>query len=128
LGDRLKPSFDLSEFLRSLAIGQHGVAFIMEPDGTLIASSGKEQIFWFAGEQFMIYLHGVSNAAVAAAIAEKLRLCLRKPITGRNDAVYQIDASIGFAIYPDDGLDVETLLRVSDHRMFDEKRSDRQDE
>lgn len=82
----------------------------------------------FGGDEFMIYLHGVSNAAVAAAIAEKLRLCLRKPIAGRNDAVYQIDASIGFAIYPDDGLDVETLLRVSDHRMFDKKRAKKQDE
>src|ERR1700730_53019 len=42
---------DLSEFLRSLTIGQNGVAFIMEPDGTLIASSNKEPIFWYAGEQ-----------------------------------------------------------------------------
>jgi diguanylate cyclase (GGDEF)-like protein len=82
----------------------------------------------FGGDEFMIYLHGVSNAAVAATIAEKIRLCLCKPIAGRNGATYHIDASIGFAIYPEDGLDVETLLRVSDHRMFEKKRSNRQDE
>ncbi|HEY4319115.1 MAG TPA: diguanylate cyclase [Herbaspirillum sp.] len=79
----------------------------------------------FGGDEFMIYLHGVANATTAAAIAEKIRLCLRKPIAGRDGAMYSIDASIGFAIYPEDGLDVETLLRVSDHRMFDKKRSNR---
>jgi diguanylate cyclase (GGDEF)-like protein len=82
----------------------------------------------FGGDEFMIYLHGVSTVAAAAAIADKIRLCLRKPIVGRNNVMYQIDASIGFALYPDDGLDVETLLRVSDHRMFDKKRSNKQGE
>lgn len=79
----------------------------------------------FGGDEFMIYLHGVASAATAAAIAEKIRLCLCQPIAGRDGATYYIDASIGFAIYPEDGLDVETLLRVSDHRMFDKKRSNR---
>jgi diguanylate cyclase (GGDEF)-like protein len=82
----------------------------------------------FGGDEFMIYLHGVSNAATATAIAEKIRRRLCEPIAGRNDATYSIDASIGFAIYPEDGLDVETLLRVSDHRMFDQKRANRQDD
>jgi diguanylate cyclase (GGDEF)-like protein len=80
----------------------------------------------FGGDEFMIYLHGVSNVAAADAIAEKIRLCLRKPIAGRDGAVYHIDASVGCAIYPEDGLDVETLLRVSDHRMFANKRSNKQ--
>jgi diguanylate cyclase (GGDEF)-like protein len=79
----------------------------------------------FGGDEFMIYLHGVESAATAASIAEKIRLCLCQPIAGRDGAMYYIDASIGFAIYPEDGLDVETLLRVSDHRMFDKKRSNR---
>lgn len=82
----------------------------------------------FGGDEFMIYLHGVATVNVATSIAEKIRLCLRRPIVGRNDVKYHIDASIGFAIYPDDGLDVETLLRVSDHRMFEMKRANRRDE
>ena len=82
----------------------------------------------FGGDEFMIYLHGVATETVANSIAQKIRLCLRRPIVGRNGVKYHIDASIGFAIYPEDGLDVETLLRVSDHRMFEMKRANRHDE
>ena len=87
----------------------------------------EDAVSRFGGDEFMIYLHGVSTTEAATAIAEKIRLCLRKPIEGRDGVIYHVDASIGFAIYPDDGLDVETLLRVSDHRMFAEKRSNKRD-
>ena len=70
----------------------------------------------------------MATETVANSIAQKIRLCLRRPIVGRNGVKYHIDASIGFAIYPEDGLDVETLLRVSDHRMFEMKRANRHDE
>lgn len=82
----------------------------------------------FGGDEFMIYLHGVSSTTAADAIAEKIKQFLRRPISGRNGVAYHIDASIGFAIYPEDGLDVETLLRVSDHRMFENKRANRREE
>ncbi|WP_044529016.1 diguanylate cyclase, partial [Herbaspirillum sp. B65] len=45
-----------------------------------------------------------------------------KPIAGRDGQQYTVDASVGVSLYPDDGLDVETLLRVADSRMFDQKR------
>jgi GGDEF domain-containing protein len=33
-------------------------------------------------------------------------------------------ASIGWAVFPDDGQDFETLMRSADHRMLRIKRSD----
>ena len=76
----------------------------------------------FGGDEFVIYLHGVSDIEVARGIADKIRHAVNKPIEGRDGKQYVIDASFGISLYPDDGLDVETLLRVADSRMFDQKR------
>lgn len=79
----------------------------------------------FGGDEFVVYLHGVSDEEIAKSIAEKIRHSINKPIPGRDGHEYQIDASVGVALFPQDGLDVETLLRVADSRMFDQKRMHR---
>lgn len=76
----------------------------------------------FGGDEFVVYLHGVTEMEVARSIADKIRHAVNKPIDGRDGQYYTVDASVGVSLYPDDGLDVETLLRVADSRMFDQKR------
>ncbi|MBP0597040.1 diguanylate cyclase [Herbaspirillum sp. LeCh32-8] len=76
----------------------------------------------FGGDEFVVYLHGVSDMEIARTIADKIRHSVNKPIDGRNGNSYTVDASVGVSLYPADGLDVETLLRVADSRMFDQKR------
>jgi diguanylate cyclase (GGDEF)-like protein len=79
----------------------------------------------FGGDEFVIYLHGVSDQEIAKSISEKIRNSLNQPIEGRDGKRYQINASIGVALFPQDGLDIETLLRVADERMFEQKRMHR---
>jgi|GEM_PF-408157 len=76
----------------------------------------------FGGDEFVVYLHDVTDLDTARIIAEKVRQAVNRPIEGRDGQRYQVDASVGVALYPDDGLDVETLLRVADSRMFEQKR------
>lgn len=76
----------------------------------------------FGGDEFVIYLDGVADEEVAKSIADKVRHCLNQPIAGRDGVNLSIDASIGVALFPRDGLDMETLMRVADSRMFDQKR------
>ncbi|HZG21623.1 MAG TPA: diguanylate cyclase [Herbaspirillum sp.] len=76
----------------------------------------------FGGDEFVVYLHGVTDIEVARSIADKIRHAVNKPIEGRDGQQYTVDASVGVSLYPVDGLDVETLLRVADSRMFDQKR------
>lgn len=76
----------------------------------------------FGGDEFVVYLHGVVEIDAARVIADKIRHAVNKPIEGRDGHLYQVDASVGVALFPADGLDVETLLRVADARMFDQKR------
>jgi len=79
----------------------------------------------FGGDEFVVYLHGVSDEEIAKSIAEKIRNFLNQPIEGRDGNQYVVDASIGAALFPRDGLDIETLLRVADERMFEQKRMHR---
>ncbi|MEA9983065.1 diguanylate cyclase [Herbaspirillum sp. RTI4] len=83
----------------------------------------EDAVARFGGDEFVIYLHGVQSEAIAASIVSKIHGFLAQPITGRECVLYQVDASIGAALFPQDGLDIETLLRVADERMFAVKRS-----
>ena len=101
-----------------------------EGDKVLIAIADRLQhslrhddsVARFGGDEFVVYLHGVTEMEVARSIADKIRHAVNKPIEGRDGQQYTVDASVGVSLYPDDGLDVETLLRVADSRMFDQKR------
>ncbi|WP_299539651.1 sensor domain-containing diguanylate cyclase [uncultured Herbaspirillum sp.] len=101
-----------------------------EGDKVLIAIADRLQhslrhddsVARFGGDEFVVYLHGVTEMEVARSIADKIRHAVNKPIEGRDGQRYTVDASVGVSLYPDDGLDVETLLRVADSRMFDQKR------
>ena len=85
----------------------------------------EDSVARFGGDEFVVYLHGVSDENIAKSIAEKIRNFLNQPIEGRDGNQYHVDASIGVALFPQDGLDIETLLRVADERMFEQKRMHR---
>lgn len=101
-----------------------------EGDKVLISAASQLQhalrkddaVARFGGDEFVVYLHGVSEESVAKSISDKIRNFLNQAIEGRDGNLYHVDASIGAALYPQDGLDVETLLRVADERMFEQKR------
>jgi len=62
------------------------------------------------GDEFTVILPGIKRDEDVAKVAEKLRLSLRSPfsIGGQN---LLVSASMGVALYPDDGPDSETLLK-----------------
>jgi diguanylate cyclase (GGDEF)-like protein len=72
------------------------------------------------GDEFMILLPAPMHADAAAAIGQRLLGRLSQPV--RLDAQsLVVTGSIGVALWPDDGDDVETLLRSSDTAMYDAK-------
>jgi diguanylate cyclase (GGDEF)-like protein len=76
------------------------------------------------GDEFLVMLADVRNAEamtrVAAALLDQLKLPFH--IEGHELA---ISASIGIAVYPDDGRDFGTLLRQADTAMYKSKDSGR---
>lgn len=76
------------------------------------------------GDEFVVVLAEVAEVNDAATTADKILLALRMP--HRIDEHHlHLTASIGIAIYPDDGTDAETLLKNADFAMYHAKDSGR---
>ncbi|WP_217450693.1 bifunctional diguanylate cyclase/phosphodiesterase [Vogesella oryzae] len=76
------------------------------------------------GDEFVIILPELTDSAQAASVAERILEALQAPFSlGGQQLV--ISASIGIAIYPDDGHGAELLLKNADMAMYDAKASGR---
>lgn len=71
----------------------------------------------FGGDEFVVLLTGLLSREDAAIVAEKILYSLSKPIALSVTEV-QVGASIGIAVYPDDGTDSAKLLKVADSLMY----------
>jgi predicted signal transduction protein with EAL and GGDEF domain len=69
------------------------------------------------GDEFTLLLSGVARAEDAAKVADKVLESLRQPIRIDGQELF-ITASVGISIYPDDGVDPETLVRNADAAMY----------
>jgi diguanylate cyclase (GGDEF)-like protein len=69
------------------------------------------------GDEFMILLNEVTENGQAATIAESVlsALCGTLLLNGHE---CRVTASIGIAMYPDDGVDEETLMKNADSAMY----------
>jgi diguanylate cyclase (GGDEF)-like protein/PAS domain S-box-containing protein len=76
------------------------------------------------GDEFVVLLSGVRHARDAAVIAEKMRLTLSTPhCIEQHDLHFTV--SIGIALYPNDGMEAEVLLKNADFAMYHAKESGR---
>jgi diguanylate cyclase (GGDEF)-like protein len=72
----------------------------------------------FGGDEFIIVLFDQPKDDDALIpVLERIQQCIRQPVIleGRE---YSVSSSMGFAIYPRDGSDAETLLRNADQAMY----------
>jgi len=69
------------------------------------------------GDEFAVLLEAVPDSSAAEAVGAKIRESLAEPcmIDGQP---YVVSASIGIAMFPDDGRDVRDLLGSADEAMY----------
>jgi len=72
------------------------------------------------GDEFIVLLPNMHNAQDAGLLAQKLLADLSPPFHIQGKELH-ISASIGIAVFPDDGADVDTLLKHSDIAMYHAK-------
>lgn len=80
----------------------------------------------YASDEFVLLLESVENRADAEAARTHLEAALGEPLqslAGIAPAGYVVGASIGIAVYPDDGQDTETLLKHADADMYARKQA-----
>ena len=73
------------------------------------------------GDEFLVLLPEIPQPSAAARIATKMLAALAKPVRVGADLM-RLSASIGIAIYPDDGEDPSTLIHCADDAMYRSKR------
>jgi diguanylate cyclase (GGDEF)-like protein len=73
------------------------------------------------GDEFVVLSYGTGGDDEAAVLVGRLRRALRRPYRIDGGTV-EIDASIGWAIFPRDGLDSDELLVRADGQMYATKR------
>ena len=77
------------------------------------------------GDEFIVLLSEMQHPEDAAIAARRMLQAVAEPHSiGQHD--FHITASIGVSIYPDDGLDAETLIRNADTAMYQVKENGRQ--
>src|ERR1700683_1985510 len=74
------------------------------------------------GDEFVLLLWEVRRAEDAAITAAKILAALRKPHLIDEHELH-ITASIGIVTYPEDGTDVETLMKKADLAMYHAKQT-----
>ncbi len=76
------------------------------------------------GDEFMIVLPGMNDKGDAGKIAEKIIDVFKKPFLLEETEIH-ITPSIGIAVSPEDGLDVDSLVRKADMAMYRVKATGR---
>ncbi|WP_372985677.1 diguanylate cyclase domain-containing protein [Marinobacter sp.] len=76
------------------------------------------------GDEFLVITSPLANTDDAEVIAQKIIAVAAQPFRIEDDAV-QVGASVGVAIYPDNGATVTELLQASDAAMYRAKASGR---
>ncbi len=76
------------------------------------------------GDEFTILLSEIKEAENTSKVAERIQHALKQPVTIEGNEI-NVTASIGIAVYPEDGVDVKALLQNADLAMYDAKASGR---
>ncbi|NND67881.1 MAG: GGDEF domain-containing protein [Halioglobus sp.] len=86
---------------------------------------GSDTVSRLGGDEFAIVLNGIEGPEKAAAVAEKLRRLLRQPMRVSHHIIAAA-GSIGVAVAPEQGTDVDALLRQADRAMYRAKEAGNQ--
>lgn len=93
---------------RLLQVVAHRLSHSVRP-GDVVARLG--------GDEFAVLLPSVKEPGVAREVASRLRAALAEPVR-LESIIFEIQASIGIAIYPDDGGTFDQLMQRADVAMY----------
>ncbi|MGM0594303.1 MAG: EAL domain-containing protein [Pseudomonadota bacterium] len=84
----------------------------------------SDTIARLGGDEFTLLLTELQSADAAALVARTVIELLSRPLTLQGDEL-RVGASVGIAIYPDDGDNYSTLTRHADAAMYEAKEAGR---
>jgi diguanylate cyclase (GGDEF)-like protein len=118
---------DIDDFkLVNDSFGHEAGDKLIKAVGTLISRSLRraDTIARLGGDEFAVIIEGIDSPEDAISIADNLTTILEHNVRLDDQETYT-SASIGIAVYPDDGKDARTLLKNADTAMFRAKENGR---
>ncbi|WP_143145183.1 EAL domain-containing protein [Arcobacter sp. LA11] len=82
---------------------------------------GSDLVARMGGDEFIVVLDSSRNKNSAGYVCQKLLDVIQEPIVIENDTL-NTSASIGVSMYPDDGMDITTLIKNADTAMYHAKK------
>jgi diguanylate cyclase (GGDEF)-like protein len=86
----------------------------------VIPKSDQARIARLGGDEFVVLLTGLTDEAQTATVATRIQRALGEPFECRGHR-FVVTPSIGIALYPKDGTDIEDLLVKADMAMYQAK-------
>jgi diguanylate cyclase (GGDEF)-like protein/PAS domain S-box-containing protein len=86
---------------------------------------GSDTVSRQGGDEFVVLLSEVAEAEDAAITARRMLQAVAQPHSIDQHDLH-VTTSIGVSVYPDDGLDAETLIKNADTAMYQAKENGRQ--
>lgn len=78
---------------------------------------GEDTVARIGGDEFVILMSGLKDSSYSTELAEKIIETLKPAFKIHEHEIYS-SFSIGIAVYPNDGQDVETLYKNADAAMY----------
>jgi diguanylate cyclase (GGDEF)-like protein len=85
---------------------------------------GEDTVARLGGDEFAAIIGGLADASQAGRVAQKLLGALAQPLEYDGQRL-SVGASIGIALFPDDGEDMASLRKHADAAMYEAKRQGR---
>lgn len=117
---------DLDRFKRvNDSYGHHAGDILLAEVGSRVKGAVRESdtVARLGGDEFGILLHNAGDTADAVQAVERICDAFVEPISVEEHPL-RVKASIGIAIYPDDGHDMDTLLQLADLAMYASKQGE----
>jgi diguanylate cyclase (GGDEF)-like protein len=105
------------ELLCEVAERLVSVVRLTDPIARVETVDGQTGVARLGGDEFTLLLTGITDALDADRVARRVLEALRAPFQLAGREVF-VTASLGIAIYPFDGDDVESLLKNADTAMY----------
>jgi diguanylate cyclase (GGDEF)-like protein len=100
-------------------LGHHNGDLLLQEIGARLRSGLRESdsVARLGGDEFGLLLPNVADGGEALMLGERVRSVLRRPFT-LEGVTLDVEASVGVAIYPEHGEDVDSLLQRADVAMY----------
>jgi diguanylate cyclase (GGDEF)-like protein/PAS domain S-box-containing protein len=85
---------------------------------------GEDTVARLGGDEFLLLLNDVRDSAGVGVMAQKVLAVFESPFLVTNRELF-LSASLGVALYPEDGIDPEVLLANVDTAMYRAKKTGR---